>query len=537
MMRARFLFVFMLLWLCSVAGTLAQPPATFSNPVIAGDFPDPSVIRAGEDYYAATTSGTWAPHFPILHSRDLVNWKVVGHVFQQPPAWTLRDFWAPELITDRGRFFAYYTARRNDGKGKKGTLCIAVATAARPEGPYTDHGPLVCQEAGSIDPFVTRDENNRLYLIWKEDGNDRNQPTPIWAQPLSDDGIKLAGKRVEILRNDKPWERHVIEGSYILRRGGWFYHFYSGNACCGRGCDYALGVARSRKLLGPWEKHPANPILPANDAWQCPGHGSIVSTPDGRDFLLYHAYRRRPDAFNIGREALLDEIKWDGTGNWPSINSGQGPSTAPASIERATKEPEKEFFDGFNVAQLDPAWAWPMYNKQSAMVETGPGGYLVLSARGTKPAPGAQLLMTGAVLGWRTTAGDYVATALLNTQGLQTGACGGLAAYSHRNGAIGVAICGGNKVLVWRREEQEQRTLATAEAPPGTSTIYLRLTATGGELYRFAVSTNGRDWKELGEPVAGSFVEGARVALTAGGKPGASARFDWVRVTPSVAKK
>ncbi|MDQ3135740.1 MAG: glycoside hydrolase family 43 protein, partial [Acidobacteriota bacterium] len=358
MMRARFLFVFMLLWLCSVAGTLAQPPATFSNPVIAGDFPDPSVIRAGEDYYAATTSGTWAPHFPILHSRDLVNWKVVGHVFQQPPAWTLRDFWAPELITDRGRFFAYYTARRNDGKGKKGTLCVAVATAARPAGPYTDHGPLVCQEAGSIDPFVTRDENNRLYLIWKEDGNDRNQPTPIWAQPLSDDGIKLAGKRVEILRNDKPWERHVIEGSYILRRGGWFYHFYSGNACCGRGCDYALGVARSRKLLGPWEKNSANPILAGNDTWKCPGHGSIVTTLGGRDYLMYHAYHPK-DSVYVGRQALLDEVEW-GSDGWPTINGGRGPSArARAPFGIVERDAEYAFYDNFDGVRLRAGWQWP----------------------------------------------------------------------------------------------------------------------------------------------------------------------------------
>ena len=275
-----------------------------------------------------TTTGTWAPHFPILHSRDLINWRIVSYVFHQKPAWVKSDFWAPEIIHDRGRFFVYYTARRDEGPRKVGTLCVAVATAPAPIGPYSDHGPLVCQipelkNVGSIDAFFIRDEQDTPYLVWKADGNDAepDEPTSIFAQRLSEDGTKLLGKRKEILRNTDAWERHVTEGSFILRRSGWYYHFYSGNACCGRGCDYALGVARARKLLGPWEKSQNNPILKDNEDWQCPGHGSIVSTPDGRDFLLYHSYRKSRETFSVGREALLDEVRW-GADGWPVINCG-----------------------------------------------------------------------------------------------------------------------------------------------------------------------------------------------------------------------
>ena len=235
---------------------------TYKNPVIAGDFPDPSVIRVGEDYYAAATSGDWSPAFPILHSKDLINWQVVGSVFQQKPSWTKGDFWAPEITVDKGRFFVYYTARRDEGKGKKGTLCVAVAVADKPDGVYTDKGPLVCQEMGSLDPDFVRDEHGKPFLIWKEDGNDRQQPTWLYAQELDESGTKLVGKPKKLFRNTEPWEKHVIEGAYILRRGDYFYLFYSGNSCCGRACDYALGVARSKTLLGKWEKNPANPILP-----------------------------------------------------------------------------------------------------------------------------------------------------------------------------------------------------------------------------------------------------------------------------------
>jgi xylan 1,4-beta-xylosidase len=300
---------------------------TYTNPVIAGDFPDPSVIRVGEDFYATATSGGWSPHFPILHSRDLVNWKVIGAVFDKKPAWAKGDFWAPEITVDKGRFFVYYTARRDEGAGKKGTLCVAVAVAEKPDGTWQDKGALVCQEMGSIDAFFIRDENDKPFLIWKEDGNDRGQPTWLYAQELDESGTKLKGKPKKLFRNDSAWENHVVEGSYIIRRNGWFYHFYSGNACCGRSCRYALGVARSKTLLGKWEKNPKNPILKENETWQCPGHGSIVTTADGRDFLLYHAYRKRSDAFNIGREALLDEIEWTPDG-WAAINNGRGASTS-----------------------------------------------------------------------------------------------------------------------------------------------------------------------------------------------------------------
>jgi len=531
-MNAGIVILLTLLWsICA-----AQSPATYTNPVIAGDFPDPTVIRVGEDYWAMATTGGWAPHYPVLHSRDLVNWKVVGAVFQKPPAWVKGDFWAPELVEDRGRFFVFYTARREEGTKKTGKLCVAVAIANSPAGPYTDHGPLVCQipelkNVGSIDAFFIRDERGEPYLVWKADGNDAepDEPTSIFAQRLSENGTKLLGKRKEILRNTADWERLVTEGSFIMQRDGWFYHFYSGNACCGRGCRYALGVARARKLLGPWEKHPKNPILAANDDWQCPGHGSIVTTPDGRDFLLYHAYRNRRDAFNVGREALLDEVKW-GADGWPSINEGRGPSTvAAAPLGVAKRGDELSLFEGFTAALLPAGWQWPMSSGQTMGVEPASGGYLVIA-----PAVNGARAddVTGAVLAHRTKSGDYVATTLVNLQGLAGGALVGLSAFSWRNNSVGVAA-GGGKVSTWRREEGKQETIATADAPNSTS-VYLRMTASGGESYRFAISADGRNWKEIGAPVNGSHVEGARVALTASG-PGA--KFDWLRLTPTSADK
>src|SRR5436189_6267988 len=98
---------------CAVTNFAAAPNSTFQyqNPVRAGDYPDPSVIRVEGDYWATATSSEWAPHFPILHSRDLVNWEITGYVFAEPPAWAKANFWAPEIAQDRGKFCIYYTAR------------------------------------------------------------------------------------------------------------------------------------------------------------------------------------------------------------------------------------------------------------------------------------------------------------------------------------------------------------------------------------------------------------------------------------------
>ncbi|HJQ31407.1 MAG TPA: family 43 glycosylhydrolase [Pyrinomonadaceae bacterium] len=515
----------------------AAQTATYRNPVIAGDHPDPSVVRVGNQYWAATTTGGWAPHFALLRSRDLVNWEHVGYLFTRKPAWAKGDFWAPELIVDRGRTFVFYTARRDEGPKKRGTLCVAVATAAKPSGPYTDRGPLVCEiperaNVGSIDPFFVRDERGRPFLVWKADGNDAepDQPTSIFAQRLSEDGTRLVGTRREILRNTEAWEGHVTEGSFILRRGGWFYHFYSGNACCGRECVYALGVARAKRLLGPWEKYARNPLVAANQDWQCPGHGSIVETPDGRDFLLYHSYRKRRDTFSVGREAVLDEVKWDADG-WPVINGGTGPSTsAPAPLGVAERD-EAEFFDGFGTT-LRPVWQWPMNNPPSARVEAAGLGHLVLAPRAAADAEQRTAWRddqyTAAVVARRTTTGDYTATALVDLRGMAKGARAGLSAYGWRDGAVGVAV-GGGRVVVWRREGRAETRMADVQAPAADA-LYLRMTAEGGERYRFAFGTDGREWTDVGGWTDGSFIESAHVALTAAG---GAARFDWIRITPT----
>jgi xylan 1,4-beta-xylosidase len=534
----RAVVMFALCVLASAGSMSAQPRrATYTNPVAPGDFPDPSVIRVGRDYWASATTSEWAPEYPILHSRDLVNWQVVGAVFRKRPDWAVGSFWAPELAQDRGRFFAYYVARK-----KGGPLCVAVATAARPQGPYTDRGPLVCQDVGSIDPFPATDEQGRRFLFWKEDSNSVSRPTVIWAQRLSADGTRLVGERQEVMRNDQPWEKHptlpfgdLVEGPSIVRRGGWFYMFYSGNFCCGRECAYAVGVARSRKLMGPWEKYAKNPVMEGNGDWRCPGHGTVVEDERGRTWFLYHAYQPK-DFVYVGRQAMLDEVVW-GADGWPQINEGRGPSAvAHSPYNTRDSRADLRFFDDFLQPTLRPGWQWPQGNVPDFRVEPARGGRLVLS-----PSTEADGNPAAAVVARTTTSGEYVATAVIDLRGMKAGETAGLSAYGDAENALGVSVGRDGGTVLWRRE----KNALTSDAVSGPANmqrrpltvIHLRMTAREGHLYRFAASADGRMWRDLGTEVDGAYLppwdRGVRVALVAGGERGALARFDSLRVEPS----
>ncbi len=525
----RFACAALLLALCA-GSPQAQRRPTYRNPAMAGDFPDPSVIRVGRDYWAAATSSEWAPEFPILHSRDLVNWEIVGAVFEKRPAWSVGKYWAPEISEYRGRFYIYYAAQKKDGP-----LCVAVATASRPIGPYTDHGPLVCQEVGSIDGFPVTDEKGERYLLWKEDGNSVSKRTPIWAQRLSADGTRLVGERRELFHNDQAWEKHaslpygdLVEGPAVVRHNGWFYIFYSGNFCCARECNYMMGVARSRSLMGPWEKNPGNPILRGNETWKCPGHGTIVTDASGRDFLLYHAYKA-DDFVYVGRQALLDRIDW-GANGWPTINGGRGPSLSAASpLGARDRAAEYSFFDEFTSASLVPGWQWPAYNEPDVRVESGNMGQVVLAA---SSANQFKTEMVGAVLARSPAVGDYTATTRVNTKEMRRSASGGLSAYGDHENALGASVVD-NRVTLWRLEKGNLQTVKEMNAP-NAGYLFLRMTARDGHLYRFAFSTDNRRWTNVGEELDGQYLppwdRGVRVALTAGRAP---ARFNWLRIVPT----
>ncbi len=278
------------------------------NPVINADVPDPSVIRVADTYYAAATSGNNPQAYPRFRSKDLRTWEPMGYVFDQWPEWTSGNFWAPELYDIGGRTLCYYTARQKSD----GTSCIGVAIADGPEGTFKDCGPLIRTTNEAIDAYVFRD-GNQLYISWKAYGLDPSgRPIELLCQRLSEDGLHLQGAPFTLLRDD---ERQGMEGQCIFRHGSWWYILYSIRDCCTPQSDYAVSVARSLSIEGPWEKYENNPILQGNGAdIQSCGHGTMVRNPQGDMFYLCHAYYL--NRFKEGRKAILQRMDI-GPGGWP----------------------------------------------------------------------------------------------------------------------------------------------------------------------------------------------------------------------------
>ncbi len=309
---------------CSVSLRHESCGGLYANPVIARDCPDPGVSHDGTQYVLTCTGGDGGGIYPIFTSPDLVRWTRRGAIFPSgAPSWADSHFWAPEIhpVAD-GLFVAYFSARnRSDG-----ALSVGAATAPTALGPFTDLGrPLVHDpNPGVIDAHYFRASDGRRFLTWKVDGNAIGRATPIRIQELAADGITRMGEVRTILTNDRAWEGALVEGQWIVERDGWFYLFYSGNGYAS--ANYAAGVARSRDVLGPYEKASA-PILVSNGAFGGPGHGSIVTSPRGEHVHVYHAWLRDRIGMSPGRQVLVDRILWrDG---WPSMPASPSPRSQP----------------------------------------------------------------------------------------------------------------------------------------------------------------------------------------------------------------
>ena len=477
-------------------------------PVLGGDWPDPSFIRDGQGYAAVTTSGGWAPSFRILRSDDLSAWRITGSVFRRSPRWARGALWAPELTRLNGRYAVFYSAAAR----RKGTgYCLGVATAPAAAGPYRDRGrPLRCGRYGSIDPYAVRDEKGRLHLLWKEDGNAFNRPSRILAQRLSEDGRRLRGRPHALIRNRAGWERRVVEAPSVIRRNGYFYLFYSGNLCCTENCAYAVGVARSARLLGRWRKYPANPILRDGNGWRCPGHASVVPDPAGGYKALFHAYREKAGLL-IGRQLLVDEVTF-GSDGWPRIGAG-----IPAPV--ATGAPSTAFSDDFAGSSLAPEWEWPLGRVPGIRVGDG----LRLRAPRT-----SRRRVDGGVLSRRVGTDRYSAAAIVDRGELAGRELAGLGSFQSPRVAIGVAV-GTRRLIVWQRRKGRHRVLAQT-TPPAGPLLHLRLTAHWRSI-RFEYSADGATWFPIGGAWKTPVEESARLVLTVGGRKRAGARFTRAMLT------
>jgi GH43 family beta-xylosidase len=453
--------------------------------VIPGDYPDPSILRAGSGWYATATSGSWLPAFPVLLSGDTQDWRQVGAVLQRRPRWAEDDFWAPELVRRSGRALVYYAALARNGQ-----RCLAVAASELVRGPYRDHGPILCSRIGEIDPLPVRDEQGADWLVWKRDGNSRARPTPILAAPLAPGGLALAGVPRELFRADAAWERGLVEGPALLRHDGIFYLIYSAGHCCGRHCNYVTGVARSSSLLGPWEKRPG-PFLEDSAAFRCPGHVGVAGAPGGGLLLAYHAYARG-DPTN--RQFLIAPLRFDVEG-WPAVG---------LATRRAAAAPRSRF----NFATLGQGWQWPIGPRPRARVA------------------GGELRLGRGVLAQQARTGTFSARTRIT--GARHRARPGLVVMGSADNAIGVELRG-TRALAWRADDGHVTRLGkTTDA--GDRGAELRMTV-GGTI-RIAIRTE-RGWRRLGgDQPPPRWASGPRVGLRVCGPAAARASFDRLWIDP-----
>jgi arabinan endo-1,5-alpha-L-arabinosidase len=316
--------------------------ATYTNPVLDADFPDPAVLRAPDGFYYAYATqtqrdGRWL-NIQVARSSDLVHWQHLGDALPARPGWaaTTQDFWAPDVVRDGRRYVMYYSAKPDTADERHG-LCLGVATASSPAGPFTDMGhPLQCGHGFvNIDPMAFDDPATGKRLLYWGSGF-----APIKVQQLARDRMSFApGSSARDLVPANPVKDAfpvLVEGSWVIHRGGYYYLFYSGDNCCGPKANYAVMVARSKSAMGPFETleqatgKPHSIILEKRGYWIAPGHNSVITDSAGNDWMLYHAVdARRPretakDELNTRRVMLIDRIKWvDG---WPVMD---GPTATP----------------------------------------------------------------------------------------------------------------------------------------------------------------------------------------------------------------
>lgn len=479
-----------LMWMGCMAQAIREltPLITYRNPVIAGDFADPSVIRVGDTYYAAGTSSEWGPPYPVYTSKDLINWNYLGPIFKTMPDWTMGSYWAPELFYRNGLFYAYYTARRKSDKHSY----IGVATTRDLRQGFTDHGILIEWTTEAIDAFVVED-SGKLFITWKAYGLDKGKSIEILGAELAPDGRSVTGKAFTLLTAERnTWEAGGAEGQAIFKRGRYFYMTYSGNACCGPRCNYQVGLARAEKLTGPWEKFANNPVLVGDETWKCPGHGTVVTTPDNRYFYLHHAYNGTDFTFT-GRQGILSELVWDEKTQWPAFRYG---TAAPAQAESPFGTPQKMDRDlavDFSKNYNDVPWVWDAsFPKPTYTVQQG---YLHVSNTATNP--------TGSFLGLVAKKGTY--TIEVETRP-QTNVLQSLCLYGDADNALGLGVRNGMLEL-WQVKDGTRQVLKSQPISEPATAITLSLHSRFGEFYQFAWSQNGGKPVPITETVVdGSFL-------------------------------
>jgi len=314
--------IFYLFLLCFTSQAFAQ--IKFTNPILAGFYPDPSITKVGPDYYLVNSTFSYFPGIPVFHSKDLKNWKQIGNVIERNTQMTFlgdgtsRGLFAPSINYHKGTF--YMTCTNIDKGGN------FVMTAKNPAGPWSD--PVWLRDVKGIDPSLFFDKD-KAYIVYNSDAPD-NKPIysghrTIRTYEFDPATLKVSGEEHLLVNggvdiSKKPvW----IEGPHIFKREDWYY------ICAAEGgtsVNHSQVILRSKSATGPYVPYENNPILTQRDLdpnrpnpITSTGHAELVEGPDGKTYAIFLAVRPYEGNFyNTGRETFIAPVKW--TNGWPVIN-------------------------------------------------------------------------------------------------------------------------------------------------------------------------------------------------------------------------
>ncbi|TDN95433.1 beta-xylosidase [Salegentibacter sp. 24] len=324
-----------------------QGDGTYKNPVLHADYSDPDVVRVGEDFYMTASSFNVAPGLPILHSKDLVNWELIGHALErQVPIEHFKTpqhgngVWAPAIRYHKGEFYIYW------GDPDFG---IYMVKSENPTGPW-EEPVLVEQGKGLIDPAPLWDDDGKAYLVHAYAGSRAGIKSILVVKPMNKEGTKTIGSGRIVF--DGHQDHPTVEGSKFYKKDGYYYIFAPAG---GVSTGWQL-ILRSKNVYGPYEEHVS--LAQGKTDINGPHQGAWVDTESGEDWFIHFqdkgAYGRivhlQPMEWNNGWPTMGEDPDGDGTGQ--PVMTHKKPDTDTHTIKTPKDSDE---FDGDS---LGLQWQW-----------------------------------------------------------------------------------------------------------------------------------------------------------------------------------
>ena len=355
---------------------------TFTNPIITGGYPDPSICKVGDTYYIVNSSFEYFPGLPIHKSKDLINWELIGYGLhrksQVNSTVNLIDvqsnggIHAPTIRHKDGIYYIITTNVYYDEEKGKADMVNFIITAENPAGPWSD--PFHIQGAPGIDPDLFFDDDGRVWYVGNQMPENPNfdGEGEIWLQELDINEFKLIGKKHLLWRGacGGVW----AEGPHMYKKDGRYYLIIAEG---GTSFNHAVMVALSDNIEGPYISNPRNPIITSRhlsyDNWvNSTGHGDILELNDGRNYMVLLGIRNQIErGSNMGRETFLvpltwerEPFEWKETKHlWPVVapETGRVEILNDVIFNNSVQNKVTHFADNFDTTKLDLNWNFRRY--------------------------------------------------------------------------------------------------------------------------------------------------------------------------------